>query len=35
MSETVAVLLESLELFQSQVCENLHGVFTQLSVLLT
>lgn len=32
--ETVTVVLELLELFQSQVWENLHGVFTQLSVLL-
>lgn len=30
--ETAAVLLELLKLFQSQVCENLYGVFTQLSV---
>lgn len=32
--ETAAVLLELLKLFQSQVCEKLYGVFTQLSVLL-
>ena len=34
MAETAAVLLELLKLFQSQLCENLYGVFTQLSALL-